>query len=428
MTLEVRLSTSGFNNIPRYLLGDDFTFVVGSECHKCPLLIACFLSPHISSIVVSDPTVREFHVQTCDIGSHFTEFLSLVYGSSITLTGDNRNFFRSLSSELGNREFVEFVLGDDAAIDNVLDRLEHHLTSQEPYEFAPEIEFCAAHFFELDRSQLIHSSFPVLDAIVSHDSLQVTTEDLLYEIIRDRFCEDFGFSELFQFIQFEYLSIESIRSFCDLINNSFEVLTPGLIYALSHRLSLPVSPIAPNDRVAVQSLHFSFRSGYPLDGVIRYLTRLCNGHVHDCGIVSITESGVHGPDFGSRHIADFDETGTTPFISQDKPQSWVCYDFKTRELKPTHYTVRTRQDQNHHHLRSWVLEGSVDDELWKPLDSRESDATLNGQGAMATFAVTGADFVRKIRLRQVGKNTNNSNHLVMSAFELFGEVRDVKVI
>jgi hypothetical protein len=74
------------------------------------------------------------------------------------------------------------------------------------------------------------------------------------------------------------------------------------------------------------------------------------------------------------------------------------------------------------------LEGSKDGLLWVELDRRSNDTSLNNQGAIASFSITGGseqDFVQ-IRLRQTGKNSSGYDYLMLNAIEFFGVVKSRK--
>jgi hypothetical protein len=95
-------------------------------------------------------------------------------------------------------------------------------------------------------------------------------------------------------------------------------------------------------------------------------------------------------------------------------------------IKPTHYTLRSPRDDNYNHLRFWTLEGSRDGSEWIELDRRENNTELNSQGAIATFPVSRSDEVHMIRLRQLGKNSNDNDYLQVSAIEIFGVLVEPK--
>jgi hypothetical protein len=76
-----------------------------------------------------------------------------------------------------------------------------------------------------------------------------------------------------------------------------------------------------------------------LSGIIAHLTAKCGGNVHDKGVLEITVSSVYKEKYPPRNAADF-ENVYSHFCSQDEPDQWICWDFKTLRIEPTHYTIR----------------------------------------------------------------------------------------
>jgi hypothetical protein len=188
-----------------------------------------------------------------------------------------------------------------------------------------------------------------------------------------------------------------------------------------------VTPTISNDRVVefFVSVNCRFRDDSPLDGIISYLTKKHGGHVLDRFIVSITASSSENPQsWPLRNVADFDNQ--TMFATQNVPNSWICYDFKTNRIKPTHYSIRSRRDGDCYHLRSWILEGSLDSKTWIELDRQENNTKLNGQGGISTFVIPRSSKVRLIRLRHIGKNSTGNDYLIVNAIEIFGDLAEPK--
>lgn len=113
-----------------------------------------------------------------------------------------------------------------------------------------------------------------------------------------------------------------------------------------------------------------------------------------------------------------------------------------RKCIPTHYTLRNRNSTTHV-VRSWYFEASQDGQQWNILDVRlyNSENTelrqqlenehkeLRAKGGSMTFQIDaevfrqlGSDGYRFFRIVQVGKNTDETNHLALSGFELYGSV------
>jgi hypothetical protein len=95
-------------------------------------------------------------------------------------------------------------------------------------------------------------------------------------------------------------------------------------------------------------------------------------------------------------------------------------------IKPAHYTLRSRRDRNDHHLLFWTLEGSRDVSEWIELDRRENNTERKSREAIATFPVSRSDEVHLIRLRQFEKNSSNSDYLDVGAIEVFGVLVEPK--
>jgi hypothetical protein len=157
-----------------------------------------------------------------------------------------------------------------------------------------------------------------------------------------------------------------------------------------------------------------------LSGIISHLTAKCGSNVHDRGVVEITASCTQKW-CAPRNVADFGDRNSW-FLSENKPGEWICCDFKTLRIGPTHYTLRAGHG---FHLKSWAVEGSNDGASWTEIDRHENNSDLNAYGTVKTFAVARSGSVHMIRLRQTGPSHSNhvgTNGLLLSAFEVFGAI------
>jgi hypothetical protein len=313
----------------------------------------------------------------------------------------------------------------DMTCDNVFNRLTFLVAAHEPDN--GEVEFCSSRFFELETSSLHEMPFEVICEIISHPSLKLRNEDSLYEFIKSLVVDESRYSSFFERIRFGYLSSESMCSFIEVIQKSFDFLPLPIWDADYDRLPLSVSPMTSNDRLveSFNSVVYSCREGSSLNGIISYLTKKFDGHVGDRGVVSISAGSVYdSQSYPLRNIADFESQ--TRFQTNNTPNSWICYDFKNMNIKPTHCALRSRRDDNGGHLRFWALEGSLGGNKWIKLDRRENNTELNIQGAIAIFPISRSDSVHMIRLRQGGKNSSNNDQLIVSAIEVFGVLMEPK--
>jgi hypothetical protein len=156
------------------------------------------------------------------------------------------------------------------------------------------------------------------------------------------------------------------------------------------------------------------------NGIISRLTLECGGNPADRGVISITASSVYDDSHTPRNAADLTDDGKI-FISKHEANQWIEWDFKTAQIEPTHYSIRTHASESGgSHLRHWVLEGRTEDERWTILDERRDDSQLNGRNRAASFEIATRMRVKILRLRQTGLNHHADNFFSFSAFEIFG--------
>jgi hypothetical protein len=139
---------------------------------------------------------------------------------------------------------------------------------------------------------------------------------------------------------------------------------------------------------------------------------------------------------GSRPLSGNDEYSPTnalhfetgdAFISVVDPEgdpprgSWLCYDFLGRRIVPRQYAIRTHDDPpGKEHLRSWIVEGSLDGNNWELLDSQRKNEALNGFRFIAMFPLAGTTERRFVRITSMGKSHHRDWMIQIEAWELFG--------
>jgi hypothetical protein len=166
----------------------------------------------------------------------------------------------------------------------------------------------------------------------------------------------------------------------------------------------------------------SYSPGEPLNGIIARLSRECGGNVHRCGIVNVTASGVCDAADLPENAVDLG-TPSTFQSTRDKP-SWLCYDFRDKVVRPTHYTIRSQPDGavGYCNLRYWKIDGSNDQTHWQVLDQQKNSAALNDKNAIATFRLVDEGAFRYIRLIQTGLSWAGNDVIWIAGFELFGKL------
>jgi hypothetical protein len=278
-----------------------------------------------------------------------------------------------------------------------------------------EQKFAASHFFSLDQSSICELSVSILLAILHNESLKVETEDCLYEIISSLISRDPCYSILLECVEYEYLSRDVIESFVNVISESFEYLTIDVWHRLRSRL---ISGCSSSMADRHHGQIFRYREGSPFDGIIAFLALQHGGNIHELGIVSVTSSDLCNG-LSAKFLVVLKDSSIG--YANGRPNAWICYDFKEKQVNVSHYSLRSRTDYNHScHLMNWTIEGSVDGTEWVELDRQNDCRDLVGLNRSNTFSASGNGFFQLIRLRQTGKDSSGDDYFVMSAIELFG--------
>jgi hypothetical protein len=166
-----------------------------------------------------------------------------------------------------------------------------------------------------------------------------------------------------------------------------------------------------------------FRSDCEVDGLMKFLGRLCGGNPHDRGIISATGTPYDGEACCQARNATEVETDSC-FFSKNDANQWLSYDFKDMRVAVTHYLLRSHGDGvGGRHVRSWVVEGSDDGNGWRELDRRENVDLLNGANRSHVSVIPSIVESRFIRFRSIGPNWLGDHHLVLRVFEVSGGVR-----
>jgi hypothetical protein len=413
----ISLSSKGLANIPED--EQNFEFILIDHSYRCSRFVAAFLSPRVSSLWLGDPTVSCLTLPLSDPDCYFEAILSLGRGAELAVTEQNLRFLISACVELDNNELLHTIFYDfqgEWTFETVLPRL--ILLHSENCEYESEMDFIASHFHLITRAQLAKVSSSLLCEILSSGQLKVKSETWLYRLLADRVAGDIC---LLEFIRLEYLSTEAMAEVVAAIKGQFDCLTFPVWLSLAARLGLPVAPTTQDSRLFWKDCQFD--STRPLDGIIAFLTVKWGGNVAEKGVVDVTASGYwkeHRPRCAADLLAD------SYFESDAGPNQWLCYDFREMRVRPTHYSVRSQSNgsDNGFHLKTWVVEASLNGAEWTEIDRKVDNEALNRKNATATFACSTLVEARMVRIRQIGKNWLGNHTLLFSAFELFGALRD----
>ena len=169
---------------------------------------------------------------------------------------------------------------------------------------------------------------------------------------------------------------------------------------------------------------FSSTENYQFNGIINYLQK--NSSENISNILNITSSSCRygSEQYQPQNVINYDDN--ISFLSEDVPNSWIRFDFKDHRIIPTSYTIKTSQRPctDDCHPKSWVIEGSTDQNSWEVIDTVNDCSDLNGCTRIHNFGMKTQSInkFRYIQMRQTGKNWANKDFLAINSFELFGKL------
>lgn len=139
----------------------------------------------------------------------------------------------------------------------------------------------------------------------------------------------------------------------------------------------------------------------------------------------VTSSSVYHNEINSSplNVLDYYDDDNS-FSSEDEPNSWICFDFVNQKVVLTKYMIKSSSyGPGLSHLKSWIVEGSNDKNVWETIDEQKNCSSLNGSNCVCSFdTCNSTSAFRYIRLRQTGLNWRNRHYLKFNAIEFYGEI------
>jgi hypothetical protein len=410
--MRLRLDTNCLSRLPDRNSLNDFEFIVGEKVRHRYLCTSCaadLLSPAVFLLRQTDPLVSEFMIEIEDNKHLFDHIIALTCGNALVVQPQDCAFYQAVLAELGHPQLAidrpnQIEDSTFLTLANSFDRLHEKVIMG--LSIDAEIHFMASHFHEFKESAFKDLDVSCFALILSHRSFTAESENRVFDLILDRFNSDNSVFRLFEYVHFEYVLPDRMVQFVQIAEAMWEGLNPSIWKSISRRLLLAVDPVP-------QIRKFPFNTD-PFAGIASHLG--ANVLVTCSSTAQGTVDHVHPL---------LHRTSAAYWASQDLPEQWFCFDFQSRVVEPTHYSIRSYVDGSvgNWNPKSWVVELSGDGQSWTPIDRRENNSDLNGAGLVKVFEVSKRHEGRYIRLRQIGANHAGSNNLFLSTFEVFGNLR-----
>ena len=104
--------------------------------------------------------------------------------------------------------------------------------------------------------------------------------------------------------------------------------------------------------------------------------------------IRMTASSCFNPSyFQPQNVLNFEDKNKS-FWSELSPNNWICFEFVNNRIVPTNYTIRScNLAKDRTHPKSWVIEGSQDNNSWETLDEQKNCSYLELGDSIHTFKI-----------------------------------------
>jgi hypothetical protein len=413
----VTLSPKGLSNIAA-VAADDFTFLVNGERYCCPRPLAQYISPEVARMHAADESCETFEITNCAPAGSFGHILKLMTGDSVTF-GLGEAYSMLLHSEaLGNLELNQAVRGllpSRLTLKNAVILLQHK--HHAGLDTSDEVDFVAGNFAQFERRELSRLTPSLLQAVLESPSLKIETESDLFRFIEAVVAESGKeYQILYESLLFEYLCEEDLSAFVEDV--TFEDLSASMWTAVRKRLVQKVHMGVPEvvvDRYSKGTIAFK---GDPFCGIAAHFRKQTGENPVKEGLIEVSYQS--GNPYSDKL---FEKDWKCYWSSANAPGQWIAFNFPQHSVVVTDYTLKSpNSKQGWNHMKSWVVEGSVDGVEWFEIDKREGNEDLNGKSCVKTWKCLSPRKARIVRIRQIGKNHRNMDDIQLSGVEFFGRV------
>ena len=233
----------------------DFEFVFGEDkvC-RVHSVLAEFLSPKVAGIRKCDPLYSFCKVNDSALFNVFESLVSsLRSGKTLRVEQSNFPALLRLSQELKNDDLCSSLLKmintESLCLKEAILLLRVGIDIGPPssVRFGKLREFIASRFSELEDKTLDDLDLETSQVLLSSTSLQIADEDSVYDFVRSHSENDLGFASLFEFVCFDYLSVNRIEDFSSFVNEHLlENISSGIWRQICRRLIFEIKPDEKN--------------------------------------------------------------------------------------------------------------------------------------------------------------------------------------
>lgn len=375
-----------------------------------------------------DASINTFTINTNNQGN-FQHILNLISFQQNLIPEEEIPFFVEVIQILGIsiNDIADLNQPTELNDENIFEITRMHERWEVLYSnlFVRDIDYISSNFFKFCENNLddMNSLRPkTLERIISNNKLKLRDENQLLNFINQIYKNqnNMNYSILYHYVLFNNVDEELITTFID--NFNYDDIDVQIWSAISKRLKSPIIKIKEDQNIRyVNEGKKIFHPKYDdnFTGIINYLKTQSFGNFTNK--VNVTASSYIGLGYEPTNAVYY--KGTNYFYSTSSPNSWICFEFKENQVIPKNYQIRSfNSGPNSQHPKSWVIEGSKDNNSWTILDEQNNCSYLNDAHKTHIFNISNSEEFRFIRMRITNTNWANNYHLIINSFEIYGKL------
>lgn len=140
--------------------------------------------------------------------------------------------------------------------------------------------------------------------------------------------------------------------------------------------------------------------------------------------IGFTASSIYARKYPPENVASNGQNKY--FLTKNLPESWILINFNDHKIIPTNYALKSagyfEELQGSRHLKSWIIEGSNDNNKWELVDEQKNFEFLKKDGDFQIFDIDEekSKQFKYLRLKQTGVNWEGDDYLAIDSIEIYG--------
>ena len=468
------LSAAGLKNIVfQEKEEEEFVFIIGRSEMKMNRIFAEFISPRVSHIHHSDPTINYLNLtegimsnnkNKSDKKKKFLENIIERVSSSNTISkmkelSRGERIEKIEKEEVSSLLYLSILLNNDELTENLYDEM-REIEKHQERRIEEQLEHLEIYVY-LNESQIKTERSPIFEDILKGISINKQTQeilqklskevfylilnniekskidsDTLFDLINEIFVEseedeeetEHNIYEFYEHLEVGELSFNKFSQFIkDMKYNEItNDIWTQLVELLLNSKKNEEQEKKKEEKEICHLYEYDGNPSHRFEGIIQHLRGPEKRNPNDTGIINVTSSSTCSYLY-PKYAVDFD---SDQYFYANGSLDWLKYDFKDKKIRPTRYSIKTRNDNDVQNPVNWCIEVSNtgEDSDWRIIDSRSGVTSVSKRNQSDTFDIqtrlTTEENYRYIRFRSTGNTSRNCTCLAISSLEYFGTLID----